>query len=102
MRSIHPIELELLLDPRIKVERIKSIKLKLDPMITLITISISQELLLLLNLFLFYNALLLKKLYNKNIVICDFINNIIPLIKEDNIKVNCKQLIEIYKNIYKK
>jgi len=67
-----------------------------------ITINILQELLLSLILFLFYSALLLKKLHNKNIVICDFVNNVILLIKEDNAKVNCEQLIEIYKNVCKK
>ncbi len=66
------------------------------------TINILQELLLLLIFSLFYNALLLKKLYNKNIVICNFVNNVTLSIKEDNTRVNYKQLIEIYKNIYKK
>ncbi len=62
-------------------------------------VNILQELLLLLIFFLFYNILLLKKLYSKNIIICNFIDNIILLVKENNIRVNCKQLIKIYKNI---
>ena len=36
MRSIHSIKLELLLDFRIKIEQLNSIKLKLDLTITLI------------------------------------------------------------------
>ena len=36
MRSIYSIELELLLDSRIRIEQINSIELKLNPTITLI------------------------------------------------------------------
>ncbi len=57
MRLIYSIRLELLLDPRIKIEQVNSIELKLDPTITLKKTII------------YYN---LQQVFNKDIIVYYF------------------------------
>lgn len=90
--------IESFLGDRIIIFKIKKHKTnKID-----ITIRISQESLLSSILFLFYNVSLLKKLNSKNIEACNFVDDVILLIKKDNVKANCEQLFDIYENVYRK
>ena len=76
--------------------------LKINEHITkkmIIKINISQRFFLSLILFLFYNAILLKKLQKQKIMTCEFVDDVALLVEDDFSKENCNKIIQAHDTI---